>query len=70
MTRRQLDAIAQLLRMQEGPSLDAARLVLLDGLTGAEAARRMGITPSGVSNAVARVREGHALALIAAGVSE
>ena len=69
MTAAQLTAIAQLIRMREGPSLDAARLVLVDGLTGAEAARRLGLTPTGVSSAVGRVRAAHQLALVAAGVA-
>lgn len=69
MTTDQLAAIAQLIRMRDGASLEAARLVLIDGITGAEAARRLGISPAGVSNAVQRVRAAHALALVAAGVA-
>lgn len=49
-------AIARLIRMRRGPAEEAARLVLVDGLRPSEAARRVGLSPQSVSNAVARVR--------------
>lgn len=68
ITDEQFDAIAQLIRMQrDQPSAQAARLVLVEGMTGAEAARRLGVTPQTVSGAVVRVQRAMALARIAAG---
>lgn len=63
MTPAQFDALAQLLRLLPGStSRELARLVLVDGLTQAEAATRLGATPQAVHNAVQRVREGLDLA--------
>lgn len=39
MTSTQFDALAQLLRLRAGPQQAAARLVLVDGLAPADAAR-------------------------------
>ncbi len=69
MTSAQFDALARLLRLSPGStSRELARLVLVDGLTQAEAATRLGATPQAVHNAVQRVREGLDLALRAVGV--
>jgi DNA-directed RNA polymerase specialized sigma24 family protein len=67
VTAEQFTALAQLLRMQDGPSLTAARLVLVDGMRNAEAAALAGITPGGAHNAVTRMRRGLELATVAAG---
>lgn len=67
MTAEQFAALAQLLRMQDGPSLTAARLVLVDGVRQVEAAALAGISTAGAHNAVARLRRGMELAKVAAG---
>ncbi len=46
---------------------EAARLVLVDGLSISEAAERVGIRPQSVSNALARVRKAAALFRVAYG---
>lgn len=70
LTDQQFDALARLIRMQrDQPSAQAARLVLVEGMTGAEAARRLGVTPQTVSGAVVRVQRALALARVAAGVA-
>jgi predicted DNA-binding protein (UPF0251 family) len=56
MTPRRFSAIARLIRMRRGAAEEAARLVLVDGLRPIEAARRLGLSPQSVSNAVTRVR--------------
>ena len=55
MTAEQFEVLANLMRSRE-PAKTAARLVLVDGLAGVEAARQAGVTPQSVSNAVARYR--------------
>lgn len=67
MTQEQFDAIAQLIRMQPGPSREAARLVLVDGAPLQIAASGAGITVAGTSNAVQRVRRALDLATVAVG---
>lgn len=63
MTSAQFDALARLLRLSPGStSRELARLVLVDGLSQAEAAARLGATPQAAYNAVQRVREGQDLA--------
>jgi predicted DNA-binding protein (UPF0251 family) len=66
VTAEQFAALAQLTQMRAGPAQDAARLVLVDGITQAEAGRRTGLSPQGVYNAVARARKAMTLAQIAA----
>lgn len=69
MTPEQFDALAQLLRLQPtSPSREAARLVLVEGVTGVEAARRLGLTQPAVSRAVSSCRRGMELARVAAGM--
>jgi len=58
MAPAQFAALAELLRLRGGPSEDAARLVMVEGVTPAEAARRTGASPQAVSNAVTRCRRG------------
>lgn len=67
MTPRQFDALAALIRMQPGPSREAARMVLIDGTPLQLAASAAGITVGGTSNAVQRVRRALGLAQIASG---
>lgn len=63
MTPDQFLALAQLLRLRAGLAQDAARMVLVDGVSQADAARSTGLTPQAVHNAVKRVQAGHELAL-------
>lgn len=58
MTSSQFAALAQLLRLRAGPAQDAARLVLVDGASQADAARATGLTQQAVHNAVKRVQAG------------
>lgn len=58
MTDKQFDALAQLLRLRPGSAREAARLVLVDGMTQADAARKLDVSPNTVTNAVARARAG------------
>ncbi|ODU08013.1 MAG: repressor [Rubrivivax sp. SCN 71-131] len=67
MTAAQFAALAELLRLRGGPAQEGARLVLVDGLAPAEAARWAGLQPSAISNALTRCRTGLRLAQIAAG---
>ncbi|WP_003294377.1 hypothetical protein [Stutzerimonas stutzeri] len=67
MTGEQFGALAELLRLRGGASQEAARLVLVEGLAPAEAARQAGTTPQAVSNALASCRRGLELARVAAG---
>ena len=68
MTAEQFEALARLTRMSKGARYQCARLVLVEGLTGAEAARQVGTTPSTASDAVTACRANLALARIAAGL--
>lgn len=65
ISRDAFNALCKILRMRESPSREAARLVLVEGLSGVEAAFIKGITPAGVSYAVTLMRAGLALAKIA-----
>jgi predicted DNA-binding protein (UPF0251 family) len=67
MTPDQFDALAELLRLRGGASQEAARLVLVDGLSPADAARQIEASPQAVSNVLASCRRGLALALRASG---
>lgn len=62
MTHAQFDALAELLRLRGGPATDAARLVLVDGLSAPDAAALVGMSRTAVYNAVARCRLGVELA--------
>ena len=62
MTEEQFMALAELLRMRGGASQEAARLVLVKGLSTTEAARQVGTSPQGVSNVLASCRRGLELA--------
>ena len=67
MTHDQFDALAKLLQLREGAAKRAARLVLVDGLSQADAGRAVGMPPNAVHNAVARCRRGLELAVVAVG---
>lgn len=62
MTASQFQALALLLRIRNGKSREAARMVLVDGQSSTSAAKATGLTLSGVSNAVYRIRRGMHLA--------
>lgn len=67
MTPSQFEALAALMRLDPNArSHRAARLVLVDGLGQAEAARQTGLTPGGVCNAVRRCRKALRQAVTAA----
>lgn len=56
MTPLQFDTLAKMLRSRN-PSREAARLVLLDGLTRKEAAAKTGLAGPSVSGVVKRFRD-------------
>lgn len=59
MTTAQFDALAQLMRLRAGSTRrELARLVLVEGLSNAEAAARLGATPQQVYQAVRAARAG------------
>ncbi len=62
MNAAQFEALAELLRMRGGASQEAARLVLVEGIAPAEAARRTGIKPQAVNNALNSCQRGIELA--------
>ena len=67
MRLESFNALAQLLRLRQGPAKEAARLVLVDGLRPAQAAARTGCSPQSASNTLTRCRRGLALARVAVG---
>ena len=62
MTPAQFDALVKLLGLHGGPATEAARLVLVDGLTAIEAAQQAGCSRTSTANSVARCRRGLELA--------
>jgi predicted DNA-binding protein (UPF0251 family) len=66
VTAEQFAALATLTQMRVGPAQESTRLVLVDGITQAEAGRRTGLSQQGVYNAVQRARKAMTLAQIAA----
>lgn len=71
MTGEQFDALVKLMRGDSGSASNrAARRVLVDGITQAEAFRETGATRSGVSNAVRRYAEADELIRSVYGVQE
>lgn len=67
MTAEQFAALAELLRLRQSASREAARLVLVEGMSVGEAAQRAGISSQGVSNALASCQRGIELARLVAG---
>lgn len=61
-------AIVKLLRMTGAASIEAARLVLVEGRSQKDAALATGLTAPGVSQAVRKCKAGLELARVAAGV--
>lgn len=62
VTPAQFDALATLLRLRQGNQQEAARLVLVQGMRQADAARAMGIAPSALSATLRACRRGLELA--------
>lgn len=62
MTAEQFAALATLLRLRPGPPLDAARLVLVDGLSIPDAARQAGAVYALAYKTVQRANKGLDLA--------
>ncbi len=62
MTPAQFDALAALISLRQSASREAARLVLVDGLSVIDAAAQAGITPQGANQAVLRCRRALELA--------
>lgn len=60
------DALCSLIRVQSGPSREAARLVLVEGVVRTQAAQQTGITVAGVSNLLTRLKRAKELAKIVA----
>ena len=67
LTAEQFSAMAALMGQPASKSAAAARLVLVEGLSSAEAARRVGITTQGANQAVQRCRRVIELARVVTG---
>ncbi|MGK8437259.1 hypothetical protein ACRS3X_07895 [Ectopseudomonas hydrolytica] len=68
MNAAQFEALAELLRMRDGASKSAARLVLVDGIPPSDAARQVGTTPQAVNSALRSCERGMSLVRTAAGL--
>lgn len=67
MTNPQFEALAQLLRLRQGPARDVVRLVLVYAATVPEAAREVGMEYQAAYQAVRRAKTGLELARTALG---
>ena len=67
MTLEQFEAVARLMRMRGSPSREVARLHYVDGMPVADAARQAGLSYNATHQAVKRVADCLADAMIAAG---
>ncbi len=65
MTPAQFDALATLIGLRQSTSREAARLVLVDGLSVLDAAGQCGISVQGANQAVLRCRRAMKLARVA-----
>ncbi len=65
MNSDQFTALATLMALRASPSREAARLVLVDGLSVLDAASRCGISVQGANQAVLRCRRAMELARLA-----
>ena len=65
MTDAAFQALSQLLRLRQGPQREAARLVLVDGVRQADAARMAGCSASALGNTLRTCRAGLELARVA-----
>lgn len=63
MTNAQFAALAELLHLRAGPAQEVARLVLVDGLSQADAAERLGMSRQSAHQAVKRAQRGMELAM-------
>lgn len=61
MSPEQFGALAQLLRLRKGPQREAARLVLVEEMRQADAARQAGCSPQALGNTLRAIRNGIAL---------
>ena len=66
MTPESFTALAQLLRLRQGSQREAARLVLVDGMRQADAARIAGCSAPALGNTLRTCRAGLELARLAA----
>jgi molybdenum-dependent DNA-binding transcriptional regulator ModE len=62
MTNDQFSALAELLRLRAGPAQIVARMVLVDGISTADAARTVGLEYKAAHQAVKRAQRGFELA--------
>jgi len=62
VTNEQFGALADLLRLRTGPAKECARLVLVEAMPTADAARATGISYNAAHQAVKRARTGLELA--------
>ena len=62
MTDAAFQALSQLLRLRQGSQREAARLVLVDGMRQADAARMAGCSASALGNTLRTCRAGLELA--------
>ena len=69
ITPSQFDALSELLRLRTGPAQVAARMVMVDGVAVADAARKVAMDYRAAHQAVKRARQGLQLAQVAAGKS-
>lgn len=69
MTPDQFAALSELMEQREAPSRDAARLVLVEGISPSEAADRAGVSRQAVSNVLRRCRRVIGLAERVAGIA-
>ena len=70
MTPDQFDALAQLMRLRTGAQQDAARLVLVDGMRQADAARQLGISTAALGATMRACRRGVALSGVIHGLPD
>lgn len=68
MTPDAFAALAKLLRLRDGLQKDGARLVLVDRLRPADAARQVGVSAKALGNTLAACRNGLALARSVCGI--
>lgn len=68
MTPEQFEALAALRPMRAGPARECTRLVMVEGMPRAEAARQVGISRQSAYQAVTQAHRTLELAKIAAGI--
>lgn len=67
MTNEQFAALAELARLPSGPTREAARMVLVDGLRASDAAATAGCLPQSLSRTLRLCRRAHDLAKLLTG---